>query len=81
MAGIDAEAEETSVETPTSDQTPEGGARAPPGNQAMIARLSTLGRAISRDDELPLGTTTSMLVGPVEPGTGAEHRMQQSVRS
>src|SRR5262245_53611371 len=80
MAGSNAEIEDPG-ETPASDQTREGGARAPPGNQAMIPRLSAPCWAINRADEPPAGTTASTSSEPVEPGAGAAHRMQQSVRS
>ena len=63
---------------PASDQTREGGARAPPGNQAIIPRCDAPAGAINRDAE---ATPTSASMERGEAGVGAEQRMQQAVRS
>ena len=78
MADVDAEIEVLGA-TP-ADQTREGGARAPPGNQAIIPRRGTSAGAINCDDEAS-ATRTSASMGPVEAGAGAEQRMQQAARS
>src|SRR5215510_9492419 len=69
-----------SVATPASDQTRAGGARAPPGNQAIIPRCGPPAGAINRDDETSVISADASM-GPVEAGAGAEQRMQHAARS